>query len=381
MTPVQHNASNSMIHTKKIIFGLLLILAIIAGLRWYLLSERRYPVLNQEQPIGFENIFATPTPEPLPELTSIEQVFDSTRTTTSSPLNTSTSITLLATGDVLLARSINYKMLQLQDFTWPFVHTAELLKAADLTFINLETPLITTCPTRVDGMFFCGDLRGVESLQYAGIDVVNLANNHAANFGLEGVLETEKALTEQNFTISGLLDRNAGFTTVKGTTFAFLGYNEVNEQAGVTPADPEIIKKEVAAAKQQADLVVVQFHWGNEYTYSPSDNQKRLARIAIDAGADLIIGNHPHWYQPIEFYNGKLITYSHGNMVFDQMWSRETREGVVGEYTFQDKKLVGVRFVPVLIENYGQPRILDGAEATSILENLEKQSYLLNSTQ
>ena len=346
-----------------------------------LLGSKTYPVISA--PISSPATTAEPTVPDINQepqfttITSIDQIFNPNLESTSPAAKSDTVISLMATGDVLLARSINYKMVQLQDFTWPFVYLGSFLEGADLTYINLETPLISDCPTRVDGMFFCGDLRGIDSLKFAGIDVVNVANNHASNFGPEGVAETHAALEANNFVTSGISDDNVGFTTVKDTKFAFLGYNEVNDQPGVTTATDEVIKREVAAARSQADVVVVQFHWGNEYTYAPSENQKLLARLAVDSGADLIIGNHPHWYQPIEFYKGTLITYSHGNLVFDQMWSRETREGIVGEYYFQNKKLVGVRFHPVLIENYGQPKLLEGPEAMKILDNLKAESYSL----
>src|SRR5690606_15540647 len=94
--------------------------------------------------------------------------------------------TLIATGDVLTARMVNIKSLQTQDFTWAFAHTYERLAQADLTFINLETPLIQNCPTKMTGFIFCGDPRHVEGLQKAGVDVVNIANNHIGNYGLEG---------------------------------------------------------------------------------------------------------------------------------------------------------------------------------------------------
>lgn len=367
---------------KKVIilltFGIILITTSIWAVSQS--QQKRYPVISTEEatensPSWFDNLAATPLPTPsLPEITSIDQVVFENQ----SPLEPSDyTISLLATGDVLLARTINKKMVELQDFTWPFVFVAPFLQQADITYINLETPLVSDCPPRLGGMSFCGDTRGIQSLEYAGIDVVNVANNHASNFGHEGVDETEKLLKTNNFVISGIDGNNVGFKTVKNTKFAFLGYNEVNDQEGVTSVNDAVITREVAQANTQADIVVAQFHWGNEYTYKPSENQKRLSRLAIDAGADLIIGNHPHWYQPIEFYNNKLIIYSHGNLVFDQMWSRETREGVVGEYLFADKKLVGVRFVPILIENYGQPKILEGTEATQILGNMKKESYLL----
>jgi poly-gamma-glutamate synthesis protein (capsule biosynthesis protein) len=99
--------------------------------------------------------------------------------------------------------------------------------------------------------------------------------------------------------------------------------------------------------------------------------------LAIDAGADLVIGNHPHWIQPVELYNGKLITYAHGNFVFDQEWSLETKQGVVGRYTFYDTQLVDVEFLPVLIENYGQPHFLMGAEKQFILDHMYSESQIL----
>ena len=91
---------------------------------------------------------------------------------------------------------------------------------------------------------------------------------------------------------------------------------------------------DIQALKRQVDFVIVAFHWGIEYTALPTQEQRGIAHQAIDAGADLILGNHPHWVQATEKYQGKYITYAHGNFVFDQMWSQETREGVVGKYTF-----------------------------------------------
>jgi poly-gamma-glutamate synthesis protein (capsule biosynthesis protein) len=316
----------------------------------------------------------TPQIEPLRPITSLEQVFN---TTTQLPQKSEETVTLLATGDVLTARHVTVLMKQNKDFSWPFRNTAGLLQSADISFINLETPLIADCPTRSDGMVFCGELQSTEGLSFAGIDVVNIANNHASNYGPEGVAETVAHLQNKGFLVAGAANANATFTSVNGTKFAFLGFNEVNNQPGVTTAYPETVAREVSQAKEQADVVVAQFHWGNEYTYTPSENQRRLARIAIDNGADLIIGNHRQWFQPIEFYNGKLITYSHGNFVFDQMWSRETRQGIVGRYTFSKNALVGVEFIPILIENYGQPRILEAAEAQPILQTLEIESKKL----
>ena len=109
--------------------------------------------------------------------------------------------------------------------------------------------------------------------------------------------------------------------------------------------------------------MVVQFHWGKEYERQPMpdpgvptpDDPVTIGHDAIDWGADIVIGNHPHWYQGVEVYKGKLITYAHGNFVFDQMWSEDTREGVIGTYTFYGTQLVAASWKPVRSYDYGQP--------------------------
>lgn len=367
---------------QVLILGLVAFFFIVLAVYTYKQPPQRYSLEQPDEQKATTDVGEKTTIQPTlltptlyPELTTLEQVFVQQPTDISSP----DTISLLATGDVLLARSVNYKMRQLEDFNWPFARVAPFLQSSDITYINLETPLVADCPSTVDGMIFCGDPRGVEGLRYGGVDVVNIANNHSANYGLEGVIETENILAANNFVVSGRAANNAGYLTVKDTRFAFLGYNEVNDQAGIARALDDTIVAEITVAKSQADLVIVQFHWGTEYTYKPTENQKRLARLAIDAGADLIVGNHPHWYQPITFYKGKLITYSHGNFVFDQMWSTETREGIVGQYIFQDKKLVAVEFTPIRIDNYGQPIILEGSERQKILDNLRDLSFGIRS--
>ncbi len=104
-----------------------------------------------------------------------------------------------------------------------------------------------------------------------------------------------------------------------------------------------------------------------EYTTQITDRQQELAHFAIDNGADLIIGNHPHWIQPQETYKDKLITYAHGNYVFDQMWSEETKEGVIGKYTFTGDNLTSTEFIATYITDYGRSQLADAERAKSIL--------------
>ena len=139
-----------------------------------------------------------------------------------------------------------------------------------------------------------------------------------------------------------------------------------------------------------ADVVVVQFHWGKEYVLTPQgsgdsiapDDPRVIGHLAVDDGADLVIGNHPHAVQGVEIYNGKLITYAHGNFVFDQMWTpdpgqEDPRNGVIGKYTFVDGKLAAVGYKPVRIFEYGQPRFLQGPYADYVVGLMRTSSQLI----
>lgn len=283
---------------------------------------------------------------------------------------------LMVTGDVLTARTVNQKTVAMNNFHWPFEKTAEVLRSADITFINLETPFVSNCPIRTDGMVFCGDPRNVQGLQFAGVDVVTFANNHAGNAGKTGVEETMNILKNAGMQVIGVT--GPAIREVNGIKFGFVGLNDVEKYGFIADVTGDRLQQEIQQARTQSDVVVVQFHWGEEYRYQPTQRQRQLAKDAIDAGADLVVSNHPHWIQAVEKYKDTLIVYSHGNFVFDQMWSQQTREGIVGRYTFQGKTLVDVAFFPVFIENFGQPRWLEGKEKTRILEILKKESQTLS---
>lgn len=285
--------------------------------------------------------------------------------------------TVIATGDIIPARSVNYEVLQHKDFNWPYLKTYQLTQAADITFSNLESPEIINCPITNEGMIFCGDYRNIEGLKFAGIDVVSLANNHAGNHGQDGVKETIEHLKAAKIDTTGTVFSNLVIKDVKGLKFAFLGFNDITKnQPGISNADEGNIKAEIENAKRQTDVVIVTFHWGEEYKDQPDDRQKYLGRLAIDSGADLVIGNHPHWIQPIEIYKDRLITYAHGNFVFDQEWSQKTKEGVLGKYTFYDGSLIDAEFIPIQIDNYGQPSLLSGSRKDAILKEMSANSVL-----
>ncbi|MGH2443294.1 MAG: CapA family protein [Chloroflexota bacterium] len=299
--------------------------------------------------------------------------------------------TIIATGDVIPGRSVNYKMVTYNDFLYPFRRTAGYLRNADLTLINLESPLISGCLLTDSGMSFCGDPRATQGFTYAGIDVACTANNHIGNYGSPGIQETWQHLTAAGIAHCGL--GAIAYKSVRGLRFAFLAYNAVGQRFDYTLA-----RQEIHEARKHAAVVIVSVHWGKEYVPVPSiapgiadDDPVRIAHWIIDSGADLIIGNHPHHVQGVEMYHGHLITYAHGNFAFDQMFTVSdcpgdanrycsTREGVVGKYTFYGRKLVSVRYKPLVIYDYAQPRWADPAVGRAILSEMKRSTRELART-
>lgn len=284
--------------------------------------------------------------------------------------------TVIATGDVIPARAVNFQATIRNNYKWAFEKTGLFVSEADLTFINLETPLIKNCLVTQEGMTFCGTDKHVEGLKFAGVDIASLGNNHAGNYGKNGVDETVKLLNDNGILATGI--NGPVIKDIRGIKFAFLGYNDISvPQPGVSNFSEDKLKEDIMLVKSQSDVVIVSYHWGAEYRSGPDDRQISLGHLTIDLGADLVIGNHPHWIQPVEIYQGKLITYAHGNYIFDQMWSEKTKQGVLGKYTFYDKSLIDVEYFPIYIKDFGQPSFLEGVEKQKILDEMKESSEKL----
>jgi poly-gamma-glutamate synthesis protein (capsule biosynthesis protein) len=307
-----------------------------------------------------------------PPVLSLQELFHPTFNVPPDPAKIRT---LLVTGDIIPARGVNYFATTRRDFLWPFKPTADFTKNADITYINLEAPLFAGCPVSAAESFtFCGDARFADGLTLMGAKVANLTNNHITNYGAEGVNATVKLLQQRGIQTSGL--GPVAVIDVRGIKFGFIGFNGIGRTI-----DRTALKEGIARAREQADIVVVQFHWGKEYERQPMaggsiapDDPVAVGHQSIDWGADIVIGNHPHWYQGVEVYHGKLITYSHGNFVFDQMWSEETREGVIGTYTFYGAQLVAASWRPVRSYDYGQPVFMNEKDASAVIQTMEAAS-------
>ncbi len=263
--------------------------------------------------------------------------------------------TLLFGGDVMLARSVNTQMSKHGNYAWPVEKIKSLTSKADLFMVNLESPFGNNCQPTDKGMVFCADPQSTKSLTDSGVDVVTIANNHISNQGVGGQELTKKILTENSIYFVGDSSGSAKIVVIKGVKIGILGFNDI-------PPYPKTINKltednlvnQIKLLRPQVDILIVTPHWGNEYSLR-SLRQQSLAHLAIDSGADVVIGHHPHWVQENEDYKGKPIYYSLGNLIFDQMWSEETKKGLMVQLTYQGKNLLKQEKFPIKIQDYGQP--------------------------
>jgi len=305
------------------------------------------------------------------------------------------SFSLLAVGDIMLSRVVGQKMLK-HGYGYPFSKMADITKDADLSFANLETAVLPGRVVHTGEMMFRSDPESVQSMAEAGFDLVSLANNHTPNYGQNGLKKTFVYLEQSGLDYMGagqdLTSAYQAFVTeVNGIKLAFLAYNDSDvvpdsyeagqSWAGTAIMDIDQIKSDIGKVRKQVDLVIVSMHSGTEYIYTANKRQTEFAHAAIDNGADLVIGHHPHVVQEMEIYKDKYIFYSLGNYIFDQMWSEETRQGVVLKLELSKSGVEQFIFIPVVIEDFAQPRLAGPTESAIIMprlnHELEKKQVLI----
>jgi len=254
---------------------------------------------------------------------------------------------ILITGDIMLGRTVTSISLAKEDPKYPFEKVAAVMRKADISFGNLEAPIVTDCPKSEVGFKFCADSGLVEGLKFAGVDVVSIANNHSGNYGAKGISETEDYLKEAGIDLVG--SDNLVIKEVNGAKFGFLGFDFVDKIP--QSSDYQLVRD----SDSKVDVLVVMPHWGTEYTAVAGEFQQETARSLIDAGADVVAGSHPHWVQNIEYINERPVFYSLGNFIFDQPWSEETKKGLAVRLTYHGVKLQKVEQLPIYMKNVAQP--------------------------
>ncbi|MHB1043104.1 MAG: CapA family protein [Eubacteriales bacterium] len=295
-------------------------------------------------------------------------------------------VCLVAVGDIMLSRGVAWEISKSGNTQHPFKKVKDYLKTGDVVFGNLENPVTAGRETMPLEMVLRAD-PGVEAgLKDAGFTVLSLANNHTPDFGPRGLLDTLQRLDRAGIRHAGAGKTEsealaASLAEVKGMKFAFLAFNDPGvvpdsyragpDHPGTAFTNMEKMAAAVRETKGKAGFVVVSMHAGTEYAEEPDQTQVQFARRAVDAGADLVLGHHPHVIQRVEQYKGKYIFYSLGNFVFDQKWSRATREGLAVKFFIGAGGVEKVEFLPVYINDRCQPQAMTGGEAEAALKKLK----------
>jgi len=295
------------------------------------------------------------------------------------------SLCLVAVGDIMLSRYVAKKIKEHNDPNHPFAEVKWYLQYGDIVFGNLEGPVTPGREIMVPEMVFRTDPCVAPALKETGFNILSLANNHVPDFGAQGLLDTMYYLDSAgiHYTGAGRNEQEAyapRYVEVKGVKLAFLAFNDsavvpdfylAGDGPGTAVLNPVKVTAAIKKAAGIADFTVVSLHAGTEYAAEPDATQVDFAHLAIAAGADLVLGSHPHVVQKVEQYRGKYILYSPGNFIFDQLWSRETREGVVARIWIRENTVEKLEFLPVYINDDARPMILSGHEGRTVLEKLE----------
>ncbi len=283
-------------------------------------------------------------------------------------------VEVVAVGDVMLGRGAASE-------AQPFAAVAPWLRTADLALGNLECVIAEEGTPRPGPYRLRAPLSAVTILGDAGFDVLGLANNHALDFGPAALTETIRRLEAEGIAaVGGGPDIEAAtqplLREINGVRLAFLAFNTVPdpedrpEEGGWTPAtwDREQGPAAIAAARAQADVVVVSVHWGYEYQLRADPAQRDAAHAMLEAGADLVLGHHPHVVQRMEVSGGRFVAYSLGNFVFDQQQG-ETRQGLALRAFFDAQGLRAVQALPVWAGP--RPRPMTADEASALLARVQ----------
>lgn len=317
---------------------------------------------------------ATSTSTPTPSPTIQTDIPDPTQT----PTDDQTSdrrVTLMAVGDIMLGRTIG-ELIETEGIESPFLYTAETLNLADITVGNLECPISTRGTAAEKTYTFRAPLAAGDSLAYAGFDLVSLANNHILDYGTVALEDTMTTLADNNILSVGAgMDESEAYQPVfiekNGLRLAFLAFMDIPltedfdylsweagvDQPGVAWAHADKISESVQQAKQEADIVIVLVHNGYEIVETVSADQQEVAKLAIDSGASLVIGSHPHVLQRIEEYNDGLIVYSMGNFVFDNFLFPPNYSAILS-VELSPEGVESYELIDVVVQLDGVPQIM-----------------------
>jgi len=311
---------------------------------------------------------------------------------TTSPRRVPEVTTLAAVGDIMLGRRVGQR--HAEDPGGPLQPLSRRLAAAEITIGNFESTLSTDGSPTQGGDSFAASPRVLPGLREAGFDALSLANNHVGDYGARALRQTL-----DRFANAGLRTVGAGRTLSEarrpviierdGVRVGFLATDSIGETPAATSARPGTnrlnmpprtgplsrsqlrrITSDITTLARRVDTVVVLTHWGTQYTHRPETSQRTAAREFAAAGADLVIGGHPHWVQGWEAAGSTVVVHSLGNFVFDMDFQTKTRQGVLLEVVLWGGAVKAVEPVACVIDDNFTPLLVGGDRAASILSDM-----------
>ena len=344
----------------------------------------------------FQPVSQTATPSLLPSATPSVTAF-ATASATASPTPTELpEITLLFTGVIVPARCVQAAIDARGNVDYLYDEVRDILQEADLAVGTFNATMSDYAP-RTGCIFtyvLVGGSENADALARAGFDVMSVATNHIKNCGIGDCGNRAFFDTLDNLRRVGILPVGAGknladamqpvVVTIKGVRFGIVSLGQIEELSyagedapGIAVLNNENLTAAIQAARQVSDVVIAMPHWGPEDVPDPNYFQTRFARVAVDAGADLVVGNHTHVVQAIQQIEGIDVFYGLGNFVFDQTWDLAHQQGVILLVKFKGSRYMGYELVPTHVDGDGTVHLAAGDEAASILARIRQASEAL----
>ncbi len=340
---------------------------------------------------------ATLTPfQPLPPTATA--LPSPTHKPTATPTVTPTStpeprISLLFTGVIVPARCVQSAIDARGSADYLLAEVKDTIQAADLAIGTFNATMSDYAPHTgcIQTYVLVGSPSNADALAEAGFDAMSVATNHIKNCGVMDCGDRAFFDTLENLQRVGIDTVGAGrdlaealqplVLTVKGVRFGIVSLGMVEPLAfagedspGIASLDDDNLRSAIAAARQQADVVIAMPHWGPEDTSIPTEWQTHFAQVAVEAGADVVVGNHTHVVQAYQELQGRPVFYGLGNFIFDQTWDLGHQQGVILTLSFEGTRYTGYEFTPTHVDGDGTVHFAGEAEAAQILERIREAS-------
>ena len=334
-----------------------------------------------------------PLKTPTFTLTKTEPLTPDANTITPTSIPTTT---LLFTGVIVTARCVQAAIDARGDSDYLYDEVRQIISQVDLAVGTLNAT-ISDFPPRTGCLptyILVGGSENADALERAGFDLMSVATNHIKNCGISNCGDRAFFDTLDNLTRVGIAPVGAGenlqeamqpvVREVNGVRFGFVSLGQLEprvfadeDEPGIAVLNEENLSSAIEAAQQVSDVVIVMPHWGPEDVPQPNWSQRDLARQAVDAGADLVVGNHTHVVQAIQEIDGVKVFYGLGNFVFDQNWALDHQQGVILKVTYQGTEMIDYQLIPTHVDFDGLVHIAGDDEAAEILSRIDEVSRSL----